>query len=38
MLLKDESSLSSDLLTYRVVHAQQDQQWDGGHPSMDPLL
>lgn len=24
--------------TYRVVHAQEDQQWDGGHPSVDPLL
>ena len=26
------------LATYRVVHAQEDQQWDGGHPSVDPLL
>lgn len=26
------------LVTYRVVHAQEDQQWDGGHPSVDPLL
>lgn len=24
--------------TYRVIHAQKDQQWDGGHPSADPLL
>lgn len=31
-------TLNVSALTYRVVHSQEDQQWDGGHPPVDPLL
>lgn len=35
---KIKTALNCSLLTYRVIHAQENQQGDGGHSSVDPFL
>lgn len=37
-LATESKAIEWSLLTYRVIHSQEDQQGDGGHSSVDPLL